>query len=119
MVRRGATDGAGRQWRDPRGAGRVPAGLVDRAARTHRPEAGSSWRTDPKRRPAADLATSARTPTTLAAYVTGLRPVVELCAELTSFVKGRALDDNANVMLRYANGARGMLWPARWATRTT
>ena len=45
----------------------------------------------------------------LARYVTGLQ-LTEVCADLSTFVEGRQLDDNAHVMLRYANGARGMLW---------
>ncbi|WP_127996232.1 Gfo/Idh/MocA family protein [Piscinibacter defluvii] len=75
----------------------------------------AAWRSDPKRSGAGgaigDIGTHAHN---LAAYVTGLQ-LVELCAELTSFVKGRALDDNANVMLRYANGARGLLWASQVA----
>lgn len=75
----------------------------------------AAWRSDPAQSGAGgaigDIGTHAHN---LAAYVTGLR-LVELCAELTSFVKGRALDDNANVMLRYANGARGLLWASQVA----
>jgi predicted dehydrogenase len=75
----------------------------------------AGWRTDPKRSGAGgcigDIGTHAYN---LADYVTGL-PVTELCAELTSFVPGRALDDNAQVMLRYANGARGLLWSSQVA----
>lgn len=75
----------------------------------------AAWRADPKQSGAGgaigDIGTHAHN---LAAYVTGLT-LVELCAELTSFVKGRALDDNAQVMLRYANGARGLLWASQVA----
>ena len=39
----------------------------------------------------------------------------ELLADLSSFVDGRVLDDNANILLRYANGARGMLWASQVA----
>jgi predicted dehydrogenase len=38
-----------------------------------------------------------------------------LCAELTTFVQGRDLDDNAQILLRYANGARGVLWSSQVA----
>jgi predicted dehydrogenase len=38
-----------------------------------------------------------------------------LSAELTSFGAGRALDDNVQIMLRYANGARGALWASQVA----
>ena len=73
------------------------------------------WRTDPKRSGAGgcigDIGTHAYN---LADYITGLN-VTELCAELSTFVKGRKLDDNAQVMLRYANGARGLLWASQVA----
>ncbi len=75
----------------------------------------AGWRTDPARSGAGgcigDIGTHAYN---LADYVTGL-PVTELCAELTTFVEGRRLDDNAQVMLRYANGARGLLWASQVA----
>ena len=41
--------------------------------------------------------------------MTGLK-LERLAADLQSFVSGRALDDNGHVMLRYAGGARGLLW---------
>jgi predicted dehydrogenase len=69
----------------------------------------AAWRTDPKRSGAAgcmgDIGTHAEN---LARYVTGLR-LDELCADLTSFVPGRALDDDGNVLLRYEGGAKGVL----------
>jgi predicted dehydrogenase len=75
----------------------------------------AGWRTDPKRSGAGgcigDIGTHAYN---LADYITGI-PVTELCAELTTFVDGRALDDNAQMMLRYANGARGLLWSSQVA----
>ena len=36
-------------------------------------------------------------------------PIESLCADLTSFIEGRPVDDDANVLLRYASGARGVL----------
>lgn len=48
-------------------------------------------------------------------FVTGLKPV-QLLAELNTFVPGRPLDDHVQVMLRYANGARGTLWASQVAT---
>jgi predicted dehydrogenase len=75
----------------------------------------AAWRSDPKRSGAGgcigDIGTHAYN---LADYVTGL-PVRELCAELSTFVQGRKLDDNVQVMLRYANGARGLLWASQVA----
>jgi predicted dehydrogenase len=62
----------------------------------------ASWRTDPARAGAAgcmgDIGTHCLQ---LAEYVTGLE-VEALCADLTTFVPGRALDDDGNVLLRFA-----------------
>jgi hypothetical protein len=41
--------------------------------------------------------------------VTGLE-VTEVAAEMSQIVAGRAIKDNANVLLRFSNGARGTLW---------
>jgi predicted dehydrogenase len=75
----------------------------------------AEWRVDPKRSGAGgaigDIGTHAYN---LADYVSGIA-VSELCAELTSFGAGRALDDNVQIMLRYANGARGALWASQVA----
>lgn len=69
----------------------------------------ASWRTDPTRSGAAgcmgDIGVHAEN---LARYVTGLR-ISELCAELTTFVPGRRLDDDGNLLLRFEGGARGVL----------
>lgn len=69
----------------------------------------ASWRTDPTRSGAAgcmgDIGVHAEN---LARYVTGLR-IAELCAELTTFVPGRRLDDDGNLLLRFEGGARGVL----------
>jgi len=69
----------------------------------------AAWRTDPTRSGAAgcigDIGTHAEN---LAEYVTGLK-IKELAADLTSFVEGRALDDDGNVLLRFSNGAKGIL----------
>jgi len=69
----------------------------------------ADWRTDPKRSGAAgcigDIGTHAEN---LAEYITGLR-ITELCADLTTFVKGRKLDDDGNVLLRFQKGAKGVL----------
>jgi predicted dehydrogenase len=69
----------------------------------------ASWRTDPKRSGAAgcmgDIGTHAEN---LARYITGLE-IEELCAELSTFVPGRKLDDDGNVLVRYKGGAKGIL----------
>jgi predicted dehydrogenase len=75
----------------------------------------AEWRVDPKRSGAGgalgDIGTHAFN---LADYVTGL-DLAELSADLTAFGAGRQLDDNVQIMLRYANGARGALWASQVA----
>ena len=75
----------------------------------------AEWRVDPARAGGGgslgDIGTHAFN---LADYVTGLE-VAELLADLTTFVAGRRLDDNAQILLRYANGARGALWASQVA----
>jgi predicted dehydrogenase len=75
----------------------------------------AAWRTDPARAGAAgctgDLGTHAFH---LAEFVTGLR-CEALAADMQSFVAGRPLDDNAHMLLRFAGGARGMLWSSQVA----
>lgn len=69
----------------------------------------AAWRTDPKRSGAAgcigDIGTHAEN---LAEYITGLQ-IEELAADITAFVKGRKLDDDGNVLLRFKGGAKGVL----------
>ena len=69
----------------------------------------AAWRADPKKSGAAgamgDIGTHAEN---LARYVTGLH-IAELCADLTSFVPGRRLDDDGNILVRYQGGAKGVL----------
>ncbi|MDA1092619.1 MAG: Gfo/Idh/MocA family oxidoreductase [Acidobacteria bacterium] len=69
----------------------------------------AEWRTDPARSGGAgcmgDIGTHAAN---LAEYITGLR-IVELCADLTTFVRGRLLDDDGNVLVRFQKGVRGVL----------
>ena len=69
----------------------------------------AAWRTDPKRSGAAgamgDIGTHAEN---LANYITGLE-ISELCADLTSFVPGRRLDDDGNILVRFKGGAKGIL----------
>jgi predicted dehydrogenase len=50
----------------------------------------------------------------LADFITGAK-LEELCADISSFVEGRKNDDNAHVLLRYENGAKGMLWSSQVA----
>lgn len=69
----------------------------------------ASWRTDPKQAGAAgclgDIGVHAYN---LAHFVLGVRPT-QVAAELVRFVAGRSLDDHAQILLRYEQGARGIL----------
>jgi predicted dehydrogenase len=75
----------------------------------------AEWRTDPKRTGAGgsigDIGTHAFH---LASFVSGLE-LDSLLADLTTFVPGRQVDDNANVLLRFKGGAKGMLWASQVA----
>jgi predicted dehydrogenase len=74
---------------------------------------GAAWRTNPDEAGAAgclgDIGTHAEN---LARYISGLE-IDELCAEFTSFVKGRRLDDDANLLIRYKDGAKGVLYASQ------
>ena len=87
--------------------------LSTRLEETGQKQAG--WRTDPERSGPAgctgDIGTHAYN---LARFVTGLE-LDQLCADLDTFVEGRALDDNAQMLLRFKGGARGMLWASQVA----
>ena len=75
----------------------------------------AAWRVDPAQAGAGgslgDIGTHAEH---LARFISGLE-LSAVSADLTSFVAGRRLDDNAHMMLRYTNGARGMLWSSQVA----
>ncbi len=75
----------------------------------------AAWRTDPKRSGAGGCVGDIGTHTyQLMCDVSGLT-LNELSCDLTSFVKGRKLDDNVNAMLRFNGGAKGMLWASQVA----
>lgn len=69
----------------------------------------AEWRTDPKKSGVAgcigDIGTHAEN---LAEYITGLK-ITEMCADLSTFVKGRKLDDDGNILLHFQGGAKGIL----------
>ncbi len=70
----------------------------------------ADWRTDPARSgPAGSVGDIGTHAFNLAEFITN-DEVAELSAELHTFVEGRRLDDNAHMMLRFASGAKGMLW---------
>jgi predicted dehydrogenase len=80
---------------------------------TRMEETGSKqaeWRTDPARSgPAGAVGDIGTHAFNLAEFIAG-DEVASLSAELHTFVEGRRLDDNAHIMLRFASGAKGMLW---------
>lgn len=81
--------------------------LADRQEDTDNKQA--AWRLDPTQAGVSscmgDIGVHAAN---LAEYVTGLK-ISEMCSDLTAFVEGRKLDDDGAVLLRFDNGARGVL----------
>lgn len=75
----------------------------------------AEWRTDPARTGIAgavgDIGTHCEN---LAAYITDLE-LEALCADVSTFVEGRRVDDDASVLLRYQNGVKGVLWVSQVA----
>tara|TARA_A100000171_G_scaffold45147_1_gene48605 strand:+ start:1140 stop:2261 length:1122 start_codon:yes stop_codon:yes gene_type:complete len=75
----------------------------------------ASWRADPAKAgmggALGDIGTHAHN---LAGFVSGLE-ISELCADVDAIVAGRKLDDNVQILMRYDNGARGMLWASQVA----
>ncbi len=75
----------------------------------------AAWRTDPARTGAGGCVGDIGTHTyQLGCFVSGLK-LDELSADLTTFVKGRRVDDNVHVMMRYKGGAKGMIWASQVA----
>jgi predicted dehydrogenase len=74
----------------------------------------ASWRTDPKLAGAGALGDIGSHSFQLAEFVTGEK-VSEVAADVTAIVPGRPIDDNVNVLLRFAGGARGSLWASQVA----
>jgi len=81
--------------------------LLDKIEDTGQKQA--AWRSDPKKAGATcclgDIGTHAEN---LGRYITGLE-IESLCAEFTTFIPGRKLEDDANLLLRYKGGAKGVL----------
>lgn len=86
------------------------SGLTEREG-----NAQAAWRTDPKRSGKSgcmgDIGTHAAH---LAEYVSGLK-ISKICAALNIVVEGRALDDDGNVLLKFDNGASGVLMASQVA----
>ncbi len=70
----------------------------------------ASWRTDPKKSGIAgsigDIGTHAEN---ISEYITGLK-IDSLCADISTLVDGRLLDDDGNMLLRFNNGAKGLMY---------
>ncbi len=75
----------------------------------------AEWRTDPNRSGAGgcigDIGTHAYN---LIRFITGLE-VDEISADIHTFVEGRQVDDNAQIMLRFKGGAKGSIWSSQVA----
>ena len=73
----------------------------------------AAWRTDPARAGASccigDIGTHAEN---LARYITGFE-IESLCAEFTTFVPGRSLEDDGNILVRYKGGAKGIIYASQ------
>ena len=75
----------------------------------------AEWRTDPNRSGAGgcigDIGTHAYN---LIRFITGLE-VDEISADIHTFVEGRKVDDNSQIMLRFKGGAKGSIWSSQVA----
>ncbi len=74
----------------------------------------AAWRTDPAQSGGGAIGDIGSHAFNLAAFITGLEAEA-LLADLSTFVAGRRVDDNCNILLRYGGGARGMLWASQVA----
>lgn len=85
--------------------------LLEQIEKTGQKQA--SWRTNPSTAGISccigDIGTHAEN---LGRYITGLE-IEEICAEFTTFVEGRALEDDGNLLLRYKGGAKGVLYASQ------
>lgn len=88
--------------------------LVDRLETQGQKQA--EWRTDPARAGAScclgDIGTHAEH---LGRYITGLE-IESVCAEFTTFMPGRPLEDDSNLLVRYKGGAKGILYASQIST---
>jgi predicted dehydrogenase len=80
--------------------------LATRLEETGNKQAG--WRTDPERAGAGAIGDIGTHAEHLARYITGLE-MARLFADVSSFVPGRRIDDDANMLVQYQNGAKGIL----------
>jgi predicted dehydrogenase len=78
----------------------------------------AAWRTDPAKAGGGAIGDIGSHAWQLADFITGLK-LDSLSAQLSSFVPGRPIDDDVQVLLRYEGGARGMLWASQVAIGCT
>ncbi len=74
----------------------------------------AAWRTDPVQSGGGAIGDIGSHAWQLADFVVG-EPVAQVAAQLSSFVPGRAVDDDVQMMLRWASGTRGLLWASQVA----
>jgi predicted dehydrogenase len=90
-----------------------PQGYAITALEQQADGAISNWRMDPSVSGVSncmgDIGTHAHN---LARYITGLE-IDEICAELSTFIPGRPLDDDGNCLIRFAGGAKGILYASQ------
>ncbi|MDG1875362.1 MAG: Gfo/Idh/MocA family oxidoreductase [Mariniblastus sp.] len=93
-----------------------PQGYAVTAMHDQEDGAISNWRMDPGVSGVSncigDIGSHAEN---LAKYITGLE-IDELAAELTTFIPGRPLDDDGNILIRYKGGAKGVLFASQIST---
>ncbi len=93
-----------------------PQGYAITALKENEESAISNWRMDPSVSGVSncigDIGSHAEN---LARYITGLE-IEELAAELTTFIPGRTLDDDGNMLIRYKGGAKGVLYASQIST---
>jgi predicted dehydrogenase len=78
----------------------------------------AEWRTDPARSGAGSLGDIGTHAFHLVEFITGLT-ATSLSAEVDTFVAGRRVDDNVTAKLRFAGGAKGLLWASQVAIGET
>ncbi|MCH7859918.1 MAG: Gfo/Idh/MocA family oxidoreductase, partial [Candidatus Marinimicrobia bacterium] len=74
----------------------------------------AAWRNDPNQTGAGSMGDIGTHAQHLAEYVTGLK-ITHICADLTSFVEGRQLEDDGNCLLKFERGAKGLLYASQIA----
>lgn len=93
-----------------------PQGYAITALHDQEDGAISNWRMDPSVSGVSNCIGDIGSHTeNLVAYITGLE-IEELAAELSTFIPGRPLDDDGNMLIRYKGGAKGILYASQVST---